>query len=200
MVEATDKIVTESDGAEDARSLQSRIRACYETLPSSERSVADLLLEFPGDIALCSATELASRAEASNAAVSRLIQRLGYASYREAQREVRNGQEAGHPLYLNNSLVRPADHGDSLDEHLAQDLKNLTGSLAGVSRTVTILIAAVWVLAFIILLLAFAHQPQGAQYKQCGAQRAGGKQGQPVRYGAGIDALLEQRLDRRAAG
>lgn len=134
MVKATITEITDQGATEDPQSLQARIRGCYDTLPSSERSLADLLLEFPGDITLCSATELAQRAKVSNAAVSRLIRRLGYSAYREAQREVRNGQEAGHPLYLNNSLVRPAGHGDSLDDHIAQDLNNLTASFAGVSR------------------------------------------------------------------
>jgi len=132
--EATGTGAEAEDAAQSSQPLQARIRACYDNLPSSERSLADLLLEFPGDITLCSATELAQRAQVSNAAVSRLVRRLGYSGYREAQLEVRNGQESGHPLYLNNSLVRPAGRGDSLDDHITQDLNNLAASFAGVSR------------------------------------------------------------------
>ena len=65
--------------------LEQRISDCYEFLPNSERRVADLLLNFPAQLATHSATELASLAGASKAAVSRLIQRLGYASYASAR-------------------------------------------------------------------------------------------------------------------
>jgi DNA-binding MurR/RpiR family transcriptional regulator len=105
--------------------LDNRIRAIYDRLPTSERALADLLLEFPGDVAIYSATDLAERARVSNAAVSRLVKRLNYADYKEAQREVRAQQAAGQPIYLNNSLVQPPTHGDSLQRHLEQDLMNL---------------------------------------------------------------------------
>lgn len=116
----------------DPRPFPERLRACYEQLPSSERALADVLLEFPGDIVLCSATELAQRAEVSNAAVTRLVQRLGYGDYREAQRAVRESQEAGHPLYLINSLVKPSDQSDSLGDHLERDLYNLKATFEAV--------------------------------------------------------------------
>ena len=87
--------------------LDLRIRSAYDDLPSRERDLADLLLEFPGDVAIYSATDLAKRASVSNAAVTRLIKRLGYGDYREAQSGVRAQQSTGQPLYLNNSLVQP---------------------------------------------------------------------------------------------
>jgi DNA-binding MurR/RpiR family transcriptional regulator len=105
--------------------LDLRIRHTYDELPTSERALADLLLEFPGDVAIYSATDLAKRAKVSNAAVTRLIKRLGFGDYREAQSEVRAQQSTGQPLYLNNSLVQPPTQGDSPVQHLERDIMNL---------------------------------------------------------------------------
>lgn len=113
--------------------LDLRIRATYDDLPKRERALADLLLEFPGDVAIYSATELAKRADVSNAAVTRLIQRLGYGDYREAQNEVRAQQSTGQPLYLNNSLVQPPTQGDSPALHLERDIMNLRATFDGLA-------------------------------------------------------------------
>ena len=50
--------------AEDAHpgSFEARIRDQYARLPKSERKIADLILEFPGEVAAYSATELADLA------------------------------------------------------------------------------------------------------------------------------------------
>ena len=53
----------------------------YALLPGSELVVADLLLNHLGRLATHSATELAADAGASKAAVTRLMQRLDFASY-----------------------------------------------------------------------------------------------------------------------
>jgi DNA-binding MurR/RpiR family transcriptional regulator len=82
-------------------------------------------------VAIYSATELAKRAKISNAAVTRLVQRLGYGDYREAQNEVRAQQSTGQPLYLNNSLVQPPTQGDSPALHLERDIMNLRATFEG---------------------------------------------------------------------
>lgn len=76
-----------------------RIHGSYSRLPEGERRAADLILESPGELALWTASELAARAEVSNATVSRLFQRLGYGNYEEARREVRALREQGSPLF-----------------------------------------------------------------------------------------------------
>ena len=105
--------------------LIERIRQAYEELPGSELPLADLLLEFPGDITLYSATELAGRANVSNAAVTRFIKRLGFEDYRDARRAVRAAQATGQPIYLNNSLVVSPTQGRSLEQQLEQDIHAL---------------------------------------------------------------------------
>ncbi len=105
--------------------LIGKIRDVYDDLPASERALAETLLEFPGDITVYSASELASRAKVSNAAVSRLMKRLGFADYREAQRAVRAAQASGQPIYLNTSLVEPQNMSRSLARQMEQDIRNL---------------------------------------------------------------------------
>ncbi len=117
----------------DRRSLERRIRAYYEALPASERALANLILEYPGDTLFYSATALSERAGVSKAAVTRFVQRLGYGDYRELQREVRLAQEAGEPIYLNTSMITPARQGDSLMQHLERDLANLRQTFEGIS-------------------------------------------------------------------
>lgn len=114
-------------------SLIDQIREIYGDLPGSERALADLLLEFPSDITVFSATELAKRAKVSNAAVSRLIKRLRFTDYREAQRAVRAAQATGQPIYLNSSLLGPPAAAGSLEQHLEQDIRNLRATYEAVN-------------------------------------------------------------------
>src|SRR5215213_8390863 len=56
-----------------APSLLSRVRDQLHELPPTERRLADLVLDFPGELASYSASELAGLANVSNATVSRFI-------------------------------------------------------------------------------------------------------------------------------
>lgn len=115
-------------------SLEARLKRVYGELPGSERAFADIILEFPGDIVVYSATDLAERAQVSKAAVSRLMKRLGYADYREAQKEVRDAQANGQPLYLNSSMVLPPTEGGSIQRHLEREVMNLRGTLEALDQ------------------------------------------------------------------
>ncbi len=125
------RTMAEQTAKREPRNLERRIHEQYETLPPSERVLADLMLEYPGDLLVYSATALAGRTQVSKAAVTRLVKRLGYADYRELQREVRDAQEAGEPIYLNTSLVQPARKGDSIEMHLERDVMALRQTFEG---------------------------------------------------------------------
>lgn len=114
--------------------LIGRIRDVYDTLPASERALADILLEFPGDITVYSASELAERAQVSNAAVSRFIKRLKFEDYRDARQMVRRAQASGQPIYLNNSLVQPPSRARSIEQHLERDQSNLLATFQALDR------------------------------------------------------------------
>lgn len=137
------------------RMLEKRIQSQYGDLPGSERALADLILEFPGDLLVYSATELSERGGVSKAAVTRFVKRLGYQDYREMQREVREAQEAGEPVYLNTGLLGPAPDRTRLQQHLERDIANLRQTFEAVSpddlgEVVRRCLAArrVWVLGF----------------------------------------------------
>jgi len=114
--------------------LETRIRDQYGALPASERKVGDLIMDFPGQIASYSATELAALAGASKAAVTRLCHRLGYDGFEAMRRAARDGQQAGSPLFLLSQ-----DHGDQdfaslADRHRQQDAQLLSQALDGLDE------------------------------------------------------------------
>jgi DNA-binding MurR/RpiR family transcriptional regulator len=110
-------------------SLEDRIQDHYANLPTSERKVADLILDFPGEIAAYSATELAGLASASKAAVTRLIRRLGYASFEEARRAVRDARKWGSPVYLMSKEAEPGTFATRIQEHIEQDMGTINLTL-----------------------------------------------------------------------
>lgn len=113
--------------------LESRIRACYGSLPGSEIGVADVLLNHPGRLTTHSATELAAYAGASKAAVTRLIQRLGFASYAAARTEARDAQQWGSPVYLEAGAPTPGGPRAAFAEHVAADQQILARTLGALS-------------------------------------------------------------------
>jgi DNA-binding MurR/RpiR family transcriptional regulator len=114
--------------------LESRIRACYDALPGSELGVAELLLNHPGRLATHSATELAADVGASKAAVTRLIQRLGYDSYAAARAEARDAQQWGSPVYLEAEAPAEPERHAALSRHLAADQQILARTLAALTE------------------------------------------------------------------
>ena len=127
-----DALPTEKTGAVDPvghTALERAIRAQYASLPESERRIADLILEFPGDVAAYTATELADLSNGSKAAVTRLIQRLGYSNYDEARRAARDAQTWGSPLYLMQKESGTKDFSARVQKHIDQDSQNIALTL-----------------------------------------------------------------------
>ncbi len=110
-------------------SLETRIRSRYVELPESERRVADVILDFPGQLAAYSATELAGLAGVSKAAASRLFKRLGFGSFEEARRLVRDARSWGSPLYLHQEEPAAQDPGQDLQEAVDSHCAALRRSL-----------------------------------------------------------------------
>ena len=100
-----------------------RVRSQLDGLPSTERRLADFVLEFPGELASYAASELASLAGVSNATVSRFVRRLGYVNYDDARRHVREERESGSPLFQAASSARQG--GSVVATHLQQSQQNL---------------------------------------------------------------------------
>ena len=110
--------------------LSQRILDVYDQLSRSERKLADLLLENPDSVVLKSSTELSETSGVSRATTTRFFKRIGYTSYRAAQKIVRSGT-----LSNNGQSERPGPRGVShrnLADHLQGDVQNLVRSIEAV--------------------------------------------------------------------
>jgi len=128
-----------------------RVRTDLAGLTSTERKLAEFVLEFPGELASYTAGELADLAGVSNATVSRFIRRLGYSSYEDARRHVRQEKESGSPLFQSAAASRKG--GGLVARHLQHSQANLAQTFAGLSdkqvnEIVKAMIAAPQVLIF----------------------------------------------------
>jgi DNA-binding MurR/RpiR family transcriptional regulator len=95
-----------------------RVRDALPSLHPSEKRLAELVLNFPGELASYSATELARLANVSNATVTRFVRKLGYATFEEARQHVRDTKQAGASLFR----VAPGSPGtkDFVAAHVVQ--------------------------------------------------------------------------------
>jgi DNA-binding MurR/RpiR family transcriptional regulator len=107
----------------DPRSFLTRIRAALPALHPSERRLAEVVLNFPGELASYSASELARLAHVSNATVTRFVRKVGYASFEEARQAAREGAQGGAALF--RVVARDNAPEAALAAHLDQVRLNL---------------------------------------------------------------------------
>src|ERR1700734_114512 len=69
--------------------LSQRALDAYDDLTKSERRLADLLFEHPDALVLYSASDLSQQAKVSKATTARFFRRMGYPSFRTAQKRAR---------------------------------------------------------------------------------------------------------------
>jgi DNA-binding MurR/RpiR family transcriptional regulator len=125
-----------------SESFVRRVRSKLDELSSTERQLADFLLEFPGELASYAGNELAQLAGVSPSTVSRFIRRLGYENYDEARRQVRQEQEIGSPLLQGGSaaprhLKSVAAHFQQSQANLADTFERLSDAMMGeISRAI----------------------------------------------------------------
>ncbi|MFK7763726.1 MAG: MurR/RpiR family transcriptional regulator [Roseobacter sp.] len=110
------------------KSFLARVSDALPDLHPSERKLAELVLEFPGEMAGYTASEIADLAQVSNATVSRFVRRIGYASFDEARRAVRDEQQAGSALLRFSPETLGAD--DVVARHFEVSRKNLDQTYA----------------------------------------------------------------------
>lgn len=116
-----------------ASSFLSRVREIFAALHPTEKRLAEFVLDFPGELASYSASELARLAGVSNATVTRFIQRLGYANFEAARRHVREEKQSGSPLFLTDRTGQVS--GATLLAHMEQGQENLRRTLTRISET-----------------------------------------------------------------
>lgn len=114
--------------------IEDRLRDIYEELPRSERLLADIIIDFPGDLATHSISELVTRANTSNAAATRLIKRLGYKDFREIRKQAREAKAQGSPRYLHTIDHHSGDFKSEIKQHLDCEVQNLLSSFDTLSE------------------------------------------------------------------
>lgn len=112
------------------QSIESRIAECYDELSEIDQRLADVILSAPGQLAMQTATELATTAQVSKATATRFFQKLGYASYDDARAIARAAQVGGSPLYLQDRGRKNARTklDDVIQEHLQHEVENLANT------------------------------------------------------------------------
>jgi DNA-binding MurR/RpiR family transcriptional regulator len=104
--------------------LHKRILDQYEELPRRERRLADLILKNGASIRNEAATDLARNAGVSKATAARFFKRLGYASFKAAQQEVREQAVAAREAA--QAPIRGFGPGGvSISAHLDNEVQNL---------------------------------------------------------------------------
>lgn len=103
-----------------------RVRANLDALSATERQLADFVLEFPGELASYAGNELAKLAGVSPSTVSRFIRHIGYETYEEARRQVREEQQSGSPLFQNATEAHK--RGQLVATHFQQSQANLAAT------------------------------------------------------------------------
>ncbi|MGY6634691.1 MAG: MurR/RpiR family transcriptional regulator [Alkalilacustris sp.] len=148
-----------------AHTLTERMNTAYGGLTGSERKICDFLRACPGEIAVMTGKELAARSGVSTATVSRLFQRLGYASYDEARRAARDLRASGSIFHLFDSSARDADTpGRMIARHLAEEARAMEMTLSMLSPATAREIAAALAGAQRIWCVGFRNSHVLAEY------------------------------------
>ena len=119
-------------GTSSSPSFLGKIRQHLDMLPPSERRLAGFMLDFPGDLASYNASELAALVNVSNATVTRLTRRLGYANYEEARRHARHESAKGSPLFV--AQGGKTNGSDFLAQHIQRAHENLLATFAQIDE------------------------------------------------------------------
>jgi DNA-binding MurR/RpiR family transcriptional regulator len=117
-------------------SIESRISECYDELSEIDQRLADVILSAPGQLAMQTATELATSAQVSKATATRFFQKLGYASYEDARAIARTAQLSGSPLYLQHRERKSSKLDDVIQAHLEHEMSNLASTYRSLDTTV----------------------------------------------------------------
>ncbi|WP_434055138.1 MAG: MurR/RpiR family transcriptional regulator [Roseibium sp.] len=136
--------------------LSERILESFDDLTKSERLLAEHFLENPDSLALHTAEEISSLANVSKATTARFFKRLGFPSFKTAQRmaRVRRNDSQHTKRVFSEPIQQRSGRGD-LADHLASDVQNLIRTIEAIrgdelKDAVTYLARAekVWVVGF----------------------------------------------------
>lgn len=138
-------------------SLESRIRGRYEHMSGMEQKLSDVILASPGQLAMQTATELATHAGVSKATATRFFRTLGYDSYESARREARKASTSGSPLYLQHLGDEDRDPQALIQHHLDQEIVNLVKTYESLDQTELFQMAQAIAKARRVVLIGYRH-------------------------------------------
>ena len=103
-----------------------RIQERSARLTSSERKIAQVLLQNQSLVETHTATELAAQAGVSKATTARFFRSLGYADFEEVRLQAREERNRREPYTAFESSPEPASLGRTIADHLDLELRNMT--------------------------------------------------------------------------
>lgn len=103
-----------------------RIQERAARLTSSEKKIAQALLQNQSLVETHTATELAAIAGVSKATTARFFRSLGYADFEEVRLQARDERNRREPYAALESTPGHATLGRTIADHLALELRNLT--------------------------------------------------------------------------
>lgn len=114
--------------------LSMRIRQHLTGMPPAEKKLAELILEYPGNLASHSASEITEMAGVSNAAMTRFVKRLGYENYDHMRRLAREGINWGSPLFLlDPQNIKQRSSTDPFEQHVNASVSNIQETFRAIS-------------------------------------------------------------------
>jgi len=112
--------------------LSERILEVFDDLTRAERLLADHFLENPDSLVLNTAEDISRKAGVSKATTARFFKRLGFPSFKTAQKLARAGdKDAGGKRAFSQPIERKTGRGD-LADHLASDVQNLIRTIEAI--------------------------------------------------------------------
>ncbi|WP_251975953.1 MurR/RpiR family transcriptional regulator [Salinicola avicenniae] len=115
----------------DQTPIGRRLQQHFDSLGPQERRVADFILAHLEDLAVYSAADLARYAGVSKATVTRLFQRLGYASFKAVKAHARQLRHYGVPLAASASAL--GEGAEPFRRHAERERENLHHCLEALS-------------------------------------------------------------------
>lgn len=103
-----------------------RIQERSARLTSSEKKIAQVLLQNQSLVETHTATELAAFAGVSKATTARFFRSLGYADFEEVRLQAREERNRREPYAALESRPEPASLGRTISDHLELELRNMT--------------------------------------------------------------------------
>ncbi len=105
-----------------------RVQRVLPQLAPAERKLGEFLLDFPGELGSYDAQELARLCDVSKATVSRFIRRLGFASYDQAKKAVRDERQTGSRVFF--AHAEPEANAAALALDMREEKDNLDWTFA----------------------------------------------------------------------